>query len=385
MIKNNPYISHCDSSTFSVLFNNFAHEKNIRFILSIIKYPNWQEKIDLLKFVEDLDILRNNPRTYFVFDASTEGFSPYKTFFFDNLYYSCKVNSINPQKIIFVSANMSDRQNIEQYNKKKRITNSIKVFTFLNFKKMIADLVEDYFGFYFNSDSALDYFQKQTVSKFVDKHGLSLSRVNRDHRILANYLLYQSNASSKFHISQNSVSGKESELILKKYQLNPDSFNKWRASLPLTIDTKDFETNHALSLNSHLHTSTLFQIVNETHVNDWNGTSLFYSEKTFRSMAHMQPFLIFGQPNCNSRLEDFGFKLYHNMFDYSFDSIKDTKKRYQAILDTIKHAINRLDKMSRKQQIEWKFSQESVLKHNFECLMDPDFEKKNFRRLIESL
>ena len=385
MINENPYIQNCESSTFSVLFDNYRNNKKINLIHGLIKYPDWNGTVDILQYVENLKQLRTNPRTYFVFDASTEGFSPFDHSFFDILYYSCKVHNINPEKIIFVSSNMLDNDNIIQYNESHSIKKSIKVLCFLSFKKMIADLVENTYGLNFDSNTAIEYFRKKTQHSFNGLYGLSLSRVNREHRIFANYTLCKENLQHKFAISQDKISEQEGADVRKLFHIDKIDFDNWQTKLPLTVDTADFETNHALTLNSHLHNSTLFQIVNETHVKTWNNTSLFYSEKTFRSIAHMQPFIIFGQPGCNLALEKYGFKLYHDLFDYSFDSIQDTKQRYMSIIQSVQHTINKLDKMSREEQIAWKFSQETILKHNFDCLMNVDLEKKKFKRLIKSL
>ena len=384
MIVKNPYIDSCESSTFSVLFQKYNWKKNINLIHGLMQYPDWQPGINLLSYVENLNQLRNDPNTFFVFDASTEGFSPFKNFFFHNLYESCRLHDISPEKVIFVSTNMKDSINLDNYNREKKIQNSIKVFPFLSFKKMMQDMVEDEYGFDFDSDKAFDYFYKECKRQYSGIPGLSLSRVNREHRTLAQFLLYQNNIDKHFKISQAELSNEEIIHTKKHFGLD-ENFNKWCNRLPKTVDTEDFETNHALSLNSHLHNSTIFQIVNETHVKDWKGTSMFFSEKTFRSIAHMQPFVIFGQPGCNRTLERLGFKLFHDVFDYGFDEIQNTEKRYAALLDTVRNLTSKLSQMNKVEQIEWRFSKENILKHNFDLLMNINYFRKDFERLIEKL
>jgi len=381
MIIDNPYISGRDSSNFTVQFDNFFRDHSYCFINSTIKYPNWHKNIDVLKYVKDLEALKRDPKTYFIFDASNEGFSPFKTHFFDNLYYSCKIHSLDPQKIIFVSSNMLDKKNLRLYNKINRINHGIKSFCFLSFRSTVKLLLEDHFDGNLNPDTILDYYKNKTSLNFQDKYGLSLSRVNRNHRILANFLIYKNNLENKFLISQDKVTNEKSQTIQEMYQISSADIEQWRSALPKIIDTDNFQKNHALTLHTHLNTSSLFQIVNETHVNNWNNTSLFYSEKTFKTIANMQPFLIFGQPGCNHKLEDFGFKLFRDLFNYDFDYIIDTKKRYEALLETVKHAIALLDTMSREEQIAWKFAQEDVLKHNFCRLIDNNLDFKKFKKL----
>lgn len=384
MIIENPYIADCDSSTFSVLFHQFNWKKDIKLVHALIKYPQWRPNIDFFRYIEEKNEIRNDPRCYLVFDASTEGFCPFKNFFFDNLYESCRLNNIPADKVIFVSTNMKDHENLKIYNTRKNVKNSLKIFTFLSFKKMIQDLIEDNYGFDFESDRAFDYFYKKCQEQYKGIFGLSLSRVNREHRTLAHFMIHQKGLSSFFNISQDALSSEDIKHTKKHFNLN-DDFNEWAKQLPLTVDTNDFKTNHALTLNSHLHNSTLFQIVNETHVKDWNNSSLFFSEKTFRSIAHMQPFLIFGQPGCNHILESFGFKLFRDEFDYTFDKIKDTKKRYESLLNTCNNLCNKLKKMTLQEQIDWRFSQRDILKHNYNLVMDIKYYEKDFIQLIEHL
>jgi hypothetical protein len=279
---------------------------------------------------------------------------------------------------------MKDKFNLRMYNQKNKITDSLRVFTFLSFKKMIQDLMEDTYGFDFDSRKAYAYFKSECHRQFKNRYGLSLSRVNREHRTLANYYLHRENLDTFFAISQNTLSKEEIFLTKKLYNFD-DKFVEWCKILPLTVDTKDFDTNHALKINSHIHNSSLFQIVNETHVKDWQATSLFFSEKTFRAMAHMQPFLIFGQPGCNTALENLGFKLFKEDFNYDFDSIQNTKKRYLKIIDTVREVIRQLSSMSRDEQIEWRFSRREILEHNFNLVMDIQYFKKNFIELIQEL
>lgn len=384
MITENPYIDNCESSTFSVLFNNFNWKTHIKFTHGILKYPEWRPNIDVMQYASNLEEIKTNPNVYFVFDASTEGFCPFKNFFFHNLYYSCSKHQINPEKIIFVSANMQDKENLKKYNQKNNIKHSIKVFCFLSFKKMMQDMVEDDYGLNMDTEKAFRKFKRQCEQYYAGIPGLSLSRINRKHRILANFLIWKNKLDLHFMISQNILDHQEQHVTKKNFNLGKD-FNRWCKHLPKVVDTADFETNHALKLSPRLHSSTLFQIVNETHADNFNSTSLFYSEKTFRSIGHMQPFVIFGQQHCNKKLEEFGFRLFHTEFDYSFDSIYDTKERYKKILNTVTDLVKYLDSLTLQEQINWRFSQHQALKHNYELLMDINYFKTDFEKLIGEL
>jgi hypothetical protein len=70
------------------------------------------------------------------------------------------------------------------------------------------------------------------------------------------------------------------------------------------------------------------------------------SEKTFYSILHKKPFLILGSTGIHQRLKDLGFKLYDNVFDYSFDSANDVNIRIEGIIRNLKSILdNDYDKL----------------------------------------
>lgn len=83
--------------------------------------------------------------------------------------------------------------------------------------------------------------------------------------------------------------------------------------------------------------STLFNIITETTHDKF---SLNLTEKSFKAIANCHPFLIIGDLRVNEKLKEFGFKLYDNLIDYSFDSIYDDTERLNATLKEIKRIYN---------------------------------------------
>lgn len=60
------------------------------------------------------------------------------------------------------------------------------------------------------------------------------------------------------------------------------------------------------------------------------------SEKTGMPLYFNKPFLVAGCKNFHAILESMGFKLYDELFDYSFDSVDDIDVRYDMIAQNIK-------------------------------------------------
>ena len=56
--------------------------------------------------------------------------------------------------------------------------------------------------------------------------------------------------------------------------------------------------------------------------------------------VHCKPFLVIGCAGWYKIFEKLGFKLYDELFDYSFDEIESFKDRHQAIMTQIKDILN---------------------------------------------
>lgn len=80
--------------------------------------------------------------------------------------------------------------------------------------------------------------------------------------------------------------------------------------------------------------SSLVSIVAES-VN----THLFLTEKTFICILKKQPFIILGCKGIHQHLTQFGFKLYTELFDYSFDNEENLETRCESIAENIKRII----------------------------------------------
>lgn len=62
---------------------------------------------------------------------------------------------------------------------------------------------------------------------------------------------------------------------------------------------------------------------------------IFITEKTLKPLAWGKPFLVYAGPGFHGYLKELGFKLYTEIFDYSFDNIENDVKRAEAIITQI--------------------------------------------------
>jgi hypothetical protein len=105
-----------------------------------------------------------------------------------------------------------------------------------------------------------------------------------------------------------------------------------------------------------LETKCLINLVTETFCGENKDALIYHTEKTFKNYLIEQPFIVVGSPNQNTNITKYGFKLYDEIFDYSFDEQyskinrikdvlvnllilkdKDYKKLYELVDEKIKY------------------------------------------------
>ncbi len=108
-----------------------------------------------------------------------------------------------------------------------------------------------------------------------------------------------------------------------------------------------------------------------------DNTFLYFSEKTFKPLSLGYPFIGLLLPNSFKKIKEFGFKLFDEIFDYSFDSIVDDDERMKAIINQIQN-----------NDIEQKIvdNNESILeKHIFNVNRFKEFKKETIAKYEKSL
>jgi hypothetical protein len=76
--------------------------------------------------------------------------------------------------------------------------------------------------------------------------------------------------------------------------------------------------------------NALIELVSET-----SAEVTFITEKTFRPILLEQPFICLGAVNQNLDLVKYGFELYDEIFDYSFDSKPNLEDRIKGIIENL--------------------------------------------------
>ena len=239
---------------------------------------------------------------------------------FDEIYLSCEKYNIRPKNIIYITSNLREQEVLTKYCKERNLE-ELYVFAYPYFEDVAkqhflmdsinAGYMKEGPDYSYDLDGYLKKVRKRALQKMDDdKYFMSLSRVNRYHRAICTYLLSLDPISEYALISHDKIPKSQAEFMMKYdrnlYQdsIQPKKFYKWVDTLPRTIDLYNFEDNWARPIFRYLDTfdRVNFHIVQETlQVND--GTAnVFFSEKTFKCMFSMHPFLVNAQTKAHKEL-----------------------------------------------------------------------------------
>lgn len=146
---------------------------------------------------------------------------------------------------------------------------------------------------------------------------------------------------------------------------NIDFLEKIESILPYELDTHflkdDEKSNFGVTNNKKdWYFETYINLVTETFF----GTNVFLSEKIFKPISNLQPFIVLGDFGTLKELKRLGFKTFDGFIDESYDNEKDPKIRFEKIETEIK----KLGEKSIKEIHDWYYSIKDILIFNKEHL-----------------
>jgi len=112
------------------------------------------------------------------------------------------------------------------------------------------------------------------------------------------------------------------------------------AQLPLILDTGDF-SKYPMEIGiddvKPFYDNSYINIVMETY---FFNNIIHITEKTYKPIAFMQPFIMFAAPNGLQHIKDMGFKTFNQFWDESYDSETDHIIRFLKIAQEIRKISN---------------------------------------------
>jgi len=302
---------------------------------------------------KQLNTVANSPDdTFFVFSQEDEGRDSKSTF---DMLYTCEKYGVPRNKILYLTGNLLDIENLKKYHQER--------FGDVPTKKNSINILQFFWATSF-IDPILNYPNEETFRNDYIHNNLFLqaSRMNRPHRVYANYIASTSNHRKYFSISQDKLSMDD----YGNRFYTKDMYDWSDNCLPLTIDRTDFDVNWGWFLSKKdpykYITSALSQVVMET---TYDPKILFFSEKTVNAIMCNQLFVVYGNPNSNRYLQSIGLETYNDIFNFeSFDSLETFKERYDKLFKNISYVIKNLKSLSKSAQINFKELYAEKYKHN---------------------
>jgi len=321
-------------------FYRLLHNK-VKFFL--FDYHADHQKKQLTRKLDKDDIL--------VFDHNYEGWSPDMCPIAQTIHEKSAAVGHNLENIFYISGNFREKDCYDEWCSNNDISEKINI---------VEVCAWDTFNY--NNYGETNYLERRLARMSnISKNFIYLSRRARPTRTLLTKELHDNNLIKGNVISHDKVDdGYFNDVVF-----GGKNYDDFKSTLPIIADTQDFETNWANFLCEDIHLEAYFSVVGETWQDDFNETSMFFSEKTFRPMLLGMPMLIWGQCGCNNFLfRKMKYKPYDAWFDYGFDSISDNTKRCRELTKQLVSIDKMLKSMSKSQRIDWATKDLNTLKYN---------------------
>lgn len=201
------------------------------------------------------------------------------------------------------------------------------------------------------------------------KKFICFNRTMRPHRYAIAYIalkldLLNNNIFSFLNKGNDNILSIQNEL--EKFNFNDNLLSyaeKIYNSIPYEIDTQHLlgtsKSSFSIENNKkNWYTDSYIHIISETRFLE--GRSSFITEKTWRPISNLQPFIMVSNDGMLKKLHELGFKTFHPFINESYDLELNHSTRMQMIFNE----IQKLNTMSLQEIHNWYYSIKDVLIHN---------------------
>ena len=192
-----------------------------------------------------------------------------------------------------------------------------------------------------------------------------LNHLSKAHRMCFAGSLYNTGRHLKgyfSYIGQDFIDG-EPGTLLKNL-----SFRQFENHIPFLLDTDDAEAvNYHWRVKKPFFNDAYWNFVTESFYADYYSLT----EKTFKPLVNLQPFIIVGAPGSLETLHKLGYQTFSSVIDESYDYELNHNKRMEKLI-----ALSyRLTDMTDAQHMRIMRKIEPILKHNQEVFFNKDWKE----------
>ena len=330
------------------------------------------------KFITDLQ----NKKAMLLLDQSVEGY--HATWLWDWFHAKCKKYNIDPAAMIYLTGDQACGDSYNEWCELNKPESRLNVAPSTSLGIYIHK-------HYCRHHLAID-FDEFATHKRTNKDTVYLydciNKRPRPQRVLNFLHLTNAGLADSGNISMPAQAewdrwvNLSSSDYLTKYKLPADILSKLTAeSTPRTAVYKNSaDTTHYYGfverILDDMYKNSWMSVVVESSYFDYEHAT-FISEKTFKPLASLQPFVIVGTKGTLKYLRKLGYKTFAPFIDESYDDLEDGD-RFIAIMNTIKQIQAIEDKPA------WYESMRDILEHNHKLFLSiPTRKSQEYEAVIK--
>lgn len=307
------------------------------------------------KYLSDLQ----QGKALLLIDQSVEGYQ--RPWLWKWFHLECKRFKISPDAIIYVTGNRACVDDYNAWCKDQNLKSPVlKVLPSTSLSMYI------YQNHVSSNKTNFDKIIEHKSTNFISLYDCINLRP-RHHRIVFFLKLLESGLLSRGKVSMPSI----------QQWLNDNSKSATsrlsQTLLSKAVELTPMQINHKSANDTEYH-KFITRILDDVYLDTWVSlvtestyyeieNSVFISEKTFKPIACMQPFIIVGSKHSLKYLRSLGYKTFSGFIDESYDEYDDDE-RFNAIIQT----LNQIKKIPDK--ISWLNSMKEILEHNYKVFLD---------------
>jgi hypothetical protein len=381
--------------------NNVSRKKlNTIYLYSVCPYGGAQsafgeknrlnEGYSFFNFIssKSLEYIKTNENYFLFINYTNEGIIDYK--WFDTIYSEIERLDIPHNKIIFAISDFNIETNFNiWYSKNGKNKGKINVVYF-NWSRPTK--AKEYLAILNNTKTKSNphangrsIVTKNKIRKNTKRpyKFLNFNRRIRNHRLYTILYFYHKNIINDVLISYDFTDEKcvgfcDTSVDVGQWihPLNLDNdqiiylgnikniINKILNEVPKkTIDYENIGDVSGLNFeNDKPFLDSYIHIISETNFFDIGG---YFSEKTWKPIGNLQPFIMMGPHNSLEELKKLGFKTFYPFINEDYDKIENNEIRFVTVLNE----IYRLSTLSKEEIHKWYNSISDVLEHNQKLLL----------------
>lgn len=329
------------------------------------------DKTSMFSFLNEtyLADLRSK-KAILLLDQSHEGY--HEEWMFGQLHTECDKWNIDPTQIMYVTGNLEEHSQYHKWLEGRSVKGMMLTIPHAHFERAVFDTALNRVRIDKMQPlpNVAQNVQYKTKNLAAIRTYNALQKRPRAHRIWLFKALVEAGLLKSGYNSMNAFIHEDSYYMGKLMSL--EDYEKVKVYLPMLPPTKepldkelaDFEHQdsgkYQMRFNDDLMMDTWLTVISEA---SFGEDTCFISEKTFKPLAGMHPFIVYGNKYSLRNLRELGYKTFHPYINESYDELETWER-----LDAIVAELKRIDAMSPNEKLKWYIQMTSILHHNYNTL-----------------